>query len=102
MDSYIVFFIIVGIVWYWWSSVTAYEVAYTAAKNTCSKLELQFLDDTLDAVKIRPCRHSRGFIQLCRTYEFEFSSDGDNRYTGTVRLSGTTFDNVELGAYTTP
>jgi len=99
MESYIVFFIIVGIIWYWWSSVTAYEVAYKAAKNGCLKLELQFLDDTLDAVKVRPCRHPRGFVQLCRTYEFEFSSDGDNRNKGYVRLNGTRLEDIDMGVY---
>ena len=66
------------------------------------KLNLQFLDDTLDAVKVRPCRHPKGFVQLCRTYEFEFSSDGDNRYTGYINLSGNAFETIDLGAYKTP
>ncbi len=102
MDSYIVFLIITGVIWFWWNSVTAYEVAHKAAKNACLKLDLQFLDDTLDVIKLRPCRHPHGFVQLCRTYEFEFSSDGDNRYTGHVRLSGSMFEAIDLGAYKMP
>ena len=99
MESYILILLILAVIWYWWSSFSAYDVAYQAARNSCAKLDLQFLDDTLDVIKVRPCRHARGFIQLCRLYEFEFSSDGDNRYTGYVALSGSTFENIDLGAY---
>ena len=102
MIDYIVFFIIVGLLWYWWNSVNAYEVAYQQAKQTCQRLDLQFLDDTLDVIKLRLCRHPKGYMQVCRVYEFEFSSDGDNRYKGYVKINGQTFADIELDVYKLP
>jgi hypothetical protein len=102
MSDYIVFFFIVGIIWYWWNSVSAYEVAYREAKSACHRLNLQFLDDTLDVIKLRLCRHNKGYMQICRVYEFEFSSDGDSRYKGFITISGKTFEQINMDAYRLP
>jgi hypothetical protein len=102
MLNYLIFLTIIGIIWYWWNSISAYEVAYREAKSACQQLDLQFLDDTLDVVKLRLCRHSKGYMQLCRIYEFEFSSDGDSRYKGFIRLSGQKFEHIELDTYRLP
>lgn len=99
MVNYIVFFTLAGLIWYWWSSISAYEVAYKEAKAACRRLELQFLDDTLDVIKLRLCRHHKGYVQICRTYEFEFSSDGDSRYKGFIKLSGLKYEAIDLEAY---
>jgi len=99
MINYIVFFTIVGLIWYWWNSISAYEVAYKEAKIACQRMELQFLDDTLDVIKFRLCRHTRGYMQICRIYEFEFSSDGNSRYKGFVSLSGLKYESIDMEAY---
>ncbi len=99
MLNYIIFLIIVAIVWYWWSSISAYEVAYKEAKIACQRMSLQFLDDTLDVIKFRLCRHPKGYMQICRVYEFEFSSDGNSRYKGFISLSGTKYESIDMEAY---
>ena len=99
MLDYIVFFLIVGIIWYWLNSVSAYEIAYKEAKSACQRLELQFLDDTLDVIKLRLCRHPHGYMQVCRVYEFEFSSDGNSRYKGYVTVSGKKYESIDMDAY---
>lgn len=100
MINYIIFIIIVGLIWYWWSSISAYEIAYKEAKVVCQRMKLQFLDDTLDVIKLRLCRHQKGYMQICRVYEFEFSSDGNNRYKGYVTLSGLKYETLDMEAYT--
>jgi len=97
-----VFFLIMGIVWYWLNSVAAYEVAYNQAKAACQRLKLQFLDDTLDVIKLRLCRHPHGYMQVCRTYEFEFSSDGNSRYKGIINVSGKKFAGMDMETYKIP
>ena len=79
--------------------MSAYEVAYAQAKAACARLGLQFLDDTLDVIKLRLCRHPHGYMQFCRVYEFEFSSDGNIRYKGYIRLSGLKFESIDMDAY---
>ena len=102
MTNYIIFFVIVGLVWYWWNSISAYDVAYREAKSACQRLNLQFLDDTLDVIKLRLCRHPKGYMQFCRVYEFEFSSDGDSRYRGYISISGQKFEHIDMDAYKIP
>ena len=102
MINYIIFFSIVGIIWYWWNSVSAYEIAYREARAVCQRLDLQFLDDTLDVIKLRLCRHSKGYMQLCRIYEFEFSSDGDSRYKGYININGQKLGGIDMDAYKIP
>ena len=99
MINYIVFFTLIGLIWYWWNSISAYEVAYKEAKIACQRMGLQFLDDTLDVIKFRLCRHPRGHMQICRVYEFEFSSDGNSRYKGFVSPSGLKYDSIDMEAY---
>ena len=99
MFDYIVFFLIVSLIWYWLNSISAYEVAYKEAKAACQRLELQFLDDTLDVIKLRLCRHQHGYMQICRVYEFEFTSDGNSRYKGYVSLSGKKYEHIDMDAY---
>ena len=38
-------------------------------------------------------------MQICRVYEFEFSSDGDSRYKGYVTLSGLKYEAIDMDAY---
>ena len=102
MINYIIFFSIVGIIWYWWNSVSAYEIAYREARTVCQRLDLQFLDDTLDVIKLRLCRHPKGYMQLCRVYEFEFSSDGDSRYKGYININGQKVGGIDMDAYKIP
>ena len=99
MADYTIFFLIVAVIWYWWNSVSAYEVAYREAKAVCKRMNLQFLDDTLDVIKLRLCRHPKGYMQFCRTYEFEFSSDGDSRYKGFINIAGKQPKGVDMDAY---
>ncbi|MBE9525707.1 MAG: DUF3301 domain-containing protein [Proteobacteria bacterium] len=99
MLNYIVFFLIVGLIWYWWNSISAYEIAYKKAKAACGRLELQFLDDTLDVIKFRLVRHPHGYMQISRVYEFEFSSDGNSRYKGYVTLHGQKYEHIDMDAY---
>jgi len=101
MDELIIFLILLAIVVYWWDAAGAYERAYQAAKQACSEGGVQLLDDTLERTKIRLCRHERGYMHLCREYEFEFSSDGEMRYMGTLKLKGRRLQHIEMQAYRT-
>lgn len=101
MDELIIILILLAIVAYWWDSASAYEQAYRAAKQACEEGNVQLLDDTLERSKIRLCRHEKGYVHFCREYEFEFSSDGEVRYSGHLRLAGQSLQNIEMEPYRT-
>jgi len=99
LDELIIFAILVAIVAYWWDSASAYESAYRYAKQACDEGDVQLLDDTLERTKIRLCRHEHGYMHLCREYEFEFSSDGEIRYMGKLKLKGQRLQHIEMQPY---
>jgi len=101
MDELIIIFMLVAIAAYWWDSASAYEKAYQAARQACEEGGVQLLDDTLERTKIRLCRHERGYMHFCREYEFEFSSDGEVRYAGHLKLSGQRLQHIEMDPYRT-
>ncbi len=99
MDGLIIFFILLAIILFWWDSATAYENAYQAARRVCNLNKVNLLDDTLARSKLSLGRHTNGYVQLCRQYTFEFSTDGEMRYLGKVILNGKVVEKVEMDAY---
>ncbi|MBF0264683.1 MAG: DUF3301 domain-containing protein [Gammaproteobacteria bacterium] len=102
MENLILFIIIFLLAAYWWNSSLSYEKAYLFAKSICSKHQVTLLDDTLQLKKIRLCRHANGYVQFCRRYQFEFSSDGENRYNASITLNGKQVESVEMETYRIP
>lgn len=95
--------IIIGFVlWYWWDSLQAKEAARLAGLNKCRNVSVQFLDDTVAMKKIWFQRDSNGRFQICRLYYFEFSSDGTQRYKGSITMLGKKIRDVEMEAYRIP
>lgn len=68
-------------------------------KNACKKILLEFLDDTVLIKKVRLRRNTQGHLSIYREYEFEFSSTGEFRYKGQVRLLGKYLIDVEMEPY---
>ncbi|MFK5984210.1 MAG: DUF3301 domain-containing protein [Pseudomonadota bacterium] len=99
MDGLIIFILLVAIIAFWWDSASAYENAYQAARRACKLNEVSLLDDTLARTKLRLCRHGNGYMQFCRQYDFEFSTDGELRYKGSVILNGKVVEKVEMEVY---
>lgn len=85
--------------YYWLDSIRSKEYATEHAKNACKKVSLEFLDQTVLIKKIRLRRNSKGQLSVYREYEFEFSSTGEFRYKGEVRLLGKYLVDVEMEPY---
>jgi hypothetical protein len=85
--------------WYWSSAKTAQEHAYHAVKQHCQRLELQMLDDYVAFNTILFKRDNHGRFRFLRRYQFEFSSSGNERYNGTITLSGRQTLNIHLEPY---
>jgi len=95
--------IIIGFVlWYWWDSLQVKEFARSAGLNKCRKASVQFLDDTVAMKKIWFQRDRAGRLQVCRLHNFEFSSDGTQRYKGRITMLGKKVSEVEMEAYRIP
>jgi len=74
--------------WLWFDSMRAREHAVAAGARACERNALQFLDQTVECVSVRPARDEKGRVALRRVYRFEFSDNGDNRRGGSIVTMG--------------
>ena len=91
--------LLISSVYYWLSSIRSKENATIYARNNCKKFMLEFLDDTVVMNKIRLRRNHQGHLSFYREYEFEFSSTGEFRYKGKVKILGSHLIDVEMEPY---
>ncbi len=86
---------------YWLRSGEYKGRARELAMSHCRELNLQFLDYSMVIVGFRPVRDA-GRFAFRRSYQFEFASAGDRRYTGRLVLIGMTLKSIELETYRLP
>jgi len=68
----------------WWKGAQVREVAIEAAIKRCNQYQVQFLDGTVVRCGWRFIRNHKGQIVLERRFSFEFSPDGESRYSGLI------------------
>jgi hypothetical protein len=83
-------------VWFFSGSLKARETAYAAARRACESAQVQFLDDTVSQAALRLARNGDGRLMFERHFRFEFSTTGDDRQQGRVRLLGGRVQDVNL------
>lgn len=84
---------------YWWDSAGAREVAVGIGRKRCQEAQVQFLDDTVVQKKVLLQRNEAGQLQIVRQYLFEFTSDGEDRYSGRILLAGRDLRAFQMDAY---
>lgn len=83
---------------WWWTSMRAREAATRAARQACRTFDTQLLDDTVALRGLRPRRDNNGALALRRTYRFEFTRSGAERFNGYATLLGRRVLDVHLDA----
>lgn len=91
--------VFIAVIYYWLDSIRSKEIATMHAKVSCKNVLLEFLDDTVLIKKVRLRRNTKGHLSLYREYEFEFSSTGDYRYKGQVRLLSNNLIDIKMEPY---
>lgn len=92
----IVLAVMAGVLIFWRSTLRAREEAIRVSRAACKHRGYQFLDDTVALARLGVARGTAGWPLLRRTYEFEFSADGHDRFVGSVTLSGSRVESVYL------
>jgi hypothetical protein len=77
-----------ALAWYWVDALRCKEIARAAGLRACQQAEAQFLDDTVELVRLRLRRDARGRIVLYREYRFEFTRNRDYRLRGEIEMLG--------------
>ena len=101
MDMIILLFMLLlaALVWFWFDSLGALEVARNMGKHACSNAQVQFLDDTVANIGLALVRDKSGRRVLRRTYRFEFSETGNTRLEGRLILLGDKGESVTMEPY---
>ena len=87
---------------YWWQSGEYKSRALSLALQHCQQFELQLLDHSMVIRGYWPVRTDNGDWKIRRTYQFEFTSTGHQRYRGELVLVGFRLDSIQLEAYQLP
>lgn len=87
---------------YWWHSGAYKGRALQLAENHCREQGLQLLDQSVVIRGLWPLRRADGRLTLRRTYHFEFTSTGDQRYRGILVLVGMQLRSIELETFKLP
>lgn len=96
MTELIVLLLLGAAIWFFSDGLKARETAYAAARRACEQAGVQFLDDTVSQSGMRLARDGEGHATLERLFRFEFSTTGDDRQQGRVRLLGGRVQEVNL------
>ena len=81
---------------YWSSAQRVKEIALQGAGSYCLKKELQMLDGYVALTKLRFKKDDRGKIRVWRSFAFEFTSTGEERYNGQITILGRKILSIEL------
>jgi len=73
---------------FWTSSRAAAEQAGAFGRQLCMRTGVQWLDQSVHQVKLGWQRDDNGRLRFKRTYQFEYSHDGDDRHVASITLLG--------------
>lgn len=93
----IVLLLMIG--FYWSEGMKAREVALRAVTTHCYKMDVSLLDEYVALNGQWLKRDETGKFKAWRSYQFEFSSTGEERYDGKVIMLGKKVLSIQLQPY---
>ena len=75
-------FLAAAIAWLWSDGLKARAAVLRVCRQACRDLDVQFLDQTVIARRLSLARNEHGRLRLQREYNFEFSTNGEDRRVG--------------------
>lgn len=94
-DLFLIFGLCLGL-WYWLSARTMKEMALQAVRRHCQQMNLELLDESVVLKGYWLKRDPLGQMRLWRSYVFDFSSTGDDRYQGRIIFLGKHVEAVHI------
>lgn len=84
---------------YWWHAHAVKEYALQITRKRCQDFDVQLLDDTVVLRGLWLRRGDDGAVHWWRSYLFEFTATGDDRYPGSVEMLGRRVIALELAPH---
>ncbi|WP_372988269.1 DUF3301 domain-containing protein [Marinobacter sp.] len=82
--------------WYWWRAKAIKDFVLQAARRYCKTMDVELLDDAVYLRGLWFKRDEQGRLRVWRRFLFDFTSTGEERYTGRVIMLGSKILNMEL------
>lgn len=73
---------------FWNSGRASTERARELGRDACRAANVQWLDEAVHVIALRPCRLRTGRLGWERTFRFDYSIDGRDRHAGRMVLRG--------------
>lgn len=96
LSDVVIWMSFLGIAALWWQGHAVKDLALKATRDYCESMGVQLLDDGLALRRLWVQRNASGTLCLRRTYAFEFTTTGEQRYHGTATMLGRRLDAVQL------
>jgi hypothetical protein len=93
METLLAILLLGLLAWLWVDGLRAREQVLRRCTDASRRLGVQLLDQTVSLVRMGSGRDPSGRLRIRRTYQFEFSTDGQDRLQGYAVVLG---DRVEL------
>lgn len=87
MELFLIILLIAS-VFFWINGIQSKERAIQSARTHCHQADVQFLDQTVQQMKISTSRDASGTWKIWRQYKFEYTRTGDDREQGRVIVLG--------------
>lgn len=81
---------------HWWQGQKVKEIALRHTRLYCKEQSLQLLDDSIGLRAFWFKRDEGGRLRSWRSYVFEFTATGDDRYRGRIILLGNKVTSIQL------
>lgn len=99
LDDLVIAVLLAGVLLLWWNAQGAKQRALRATKDYCRQMDVQLLDEAVALRGFWFKRDSDGHLRIWRSYDFEFTSTGCERYRGRVVLLGVRVAHIHLAPH---
>ena len=75
-------------IWYWWRAKAIKDFVLQAAHRYCKSMDVMLLDDAVYLRGLWFKRDQNGKLRVWRRFLFDFTTTGEERYTGRIIMLG--------------
>lgn len=83
-------------IWYWWRAKAIKDSVLQSAHRYCKTMDVMLLDDAIYLRGVWFKRDDQGRIRVWRRFMFDFTSTGEERYSGRVIMLGSRILHMDL------
>ncbi|MGZ5015338.1 MAG: DUF3301 domain-containing protein [Methylobacter sp.] len=99
LNDHILIVLLLSAYLYWLDGQRVKEIAFKAVSTYCLSLEVQMLDEYVALESVRLKRDQSGKMRVRRIFLFEFSSTGNERYSGICFMLGQRVEAIQMEPY---